>query len=72
MTFQRANPAPFFIKERGTRRKVFKMYKTEWNHHNEEKATCETESYLNRHFPSFLGSTQVPRSLSLFIYPISG
>jgi len=26
-------------KERGTRRKVVKMYKIQWNHHTEEEAT---------------------------------
>ena len=44
-------------KERGTRRKVVKMYKIQWNHHTEDEATWETEDYLNRHFPSFLSST---------------
>ena len=44
-------------KERGTRRKVVKMHKVQWNHHIEEEATWETESYLNQHFPGFLGST---------------
>jgi hypothetical protein len=44
-------------KERGTRRKVVKMYKIQWNHHTEEEVTWETESYLNQHYPSFLNST---------------
>ena len=44
-------------KERGTRRKVVKMYKIQWTHHTEEEATWEMEDYLNRHFPSFLSST---------------
>jgi len=44
-------------KERGTRRKVVKMYKVQWNHHIEEEATWETESYLNQHYPGFLNST---------------
>ena len=43
-------------KERGTRRKVVKMYKIQWNHHTEEEATWETESYLNQHYPGFLDS----------------
>jgi hypothetical protein len=59
-------------KERGTRRKMVKMYKIQWNHHTEEEATWETEDYLNRHFPGFLGST-VGISISIsVIYPISG
>ena len=44
-------------KERGTRRKVVKIYKIQWSHHTEEEATWETEDYLNRHFPGFLSST---------------
>jgi hypothetical protein len=33
-------------KERSTRRKTIRMYKIQWNHHMEEEATWETESYL--------------------------
>ena len=44
-------------KERGTNRKVVKMYKIQWTHHTEEEATWETEDYLNRHFQGFLSST---------------
>ena len=44
-------------KERGTRRKVVKMYKIQLTHRTEEEATWETEDYLNRHFPGFLSST---------------
>jgi hypothetical protein len=33
-------------KERVTRRKTVKMYKILWDHHTEEEATWETESYL--------------------------
>jgi hypothetical protein len=33
-------------KERVTRSKKIKMYKILWNHHTEEEATWETESYL--------------------------
>ena len=44
-------------KERGSRRKVVKMYKIQWNHHTKEEATWETESYLNQQFLGFLGST---------------
>jgi hypothetical protein len=41
-------------KERVTRRKTVKMYKILWNHHTEEEATWETESYLQQNFPTFL------------------
>ena len=44
-------------KERGTRRKVVKMYKIQWTHHTEEEDTWETEDHLNQHFPGFLSST---------------
>ena len=44
-------------KERGTRRKVVKMYKIQWSHHTEEEATWETEDYLNRQYPGFLSFT---------------
>jgi hypothetical protein len=40
-------------KERSTRRKTIKMYKIQWNHHTEEEATWETESYLQHNFPDF-------------------
>ena len=33
------------------------MYKIQWNHHTEEEANWETESYLNQHYPGFLPST---------------
>jgi hypothetical protein len=41
-------------KERFTRRRAVKMYKILWDHHTEEEATWETESYLQRNFPEFL------------------
>jgi hypothetical protein len=44
--------------QRSTQRAVIKMYKIQWNHHTEEEATWETESYLNQTFPGFLGSIQ--------------
>ena len=44
-------------KERGTCRKVVKIYKIQWNHHTEEEATWETEDYLHRHYPDFLKPT---------------
>jgi len=54
-------------KERGSRRKVVKMYKIQWNHHTKEEATWETESNLNRHFPGFLGFA-LGTSISLPVY----
>ena len=44
-------------KERKTRRATVKMYKVQWDHHNEEEATWETEHYLNHNFPGFQNST---------------
>jgi hypothetical protein len=41
-------------KEGVTRRKTVKMYKILWNHHTEEEATWETDSYLQQNFPTFL------------------
>jgi hypothetical protein len=41
-------------KERSTRRETIKIFKIQWDHHTEEEATWETESYLQRNFPSFL------------------
>jgi hypothetical protein len=40
-------------KERSTRRETITMYKIQWNHHTEEEATWETESYLQHNFPDF-------------------
>ena len=61
-------------KERGTRRKVVKIFKIQWSHHTEEEATWETEDYLNRHYPGFLSSTSgiLFFSLPKFNHPISG
>jgi hypothetical protein len=42
------------IKERLTRRRAVKMYKILSDHHTEEEATWETESYLQQNFPDFL------------------
>jgi hypothetical protein len=52
-------------KERSTRRAVIKIYKIQWNHHTEEVATWETESYLNKNFPGFLDSIQGTHLLSV-------
>src|SRR6185295_1561623 len=60
-------------KERGTRRKVVKMYKIQWSHHTEEEATWETEDYLNRHYPGFLSFTSgISLHYLIFNHPISG
>jgi hypothetical protein len=40
-------------KERSTRRETIRMYKIQWNHHTEEEATWETESYLQHNYPNF-------------------
>ena len=49
--------------ERVTRRKVVRMFKIQWNHHSEDEATWETESYINQHFRGFL-----PTHLSTHIF----
>jgi hypothetical protein len=41
-------------KERSVRRETIKMSMIQWNHHTEEEATWETESYLQYNFPDFL------------------
>jgi hypothetical protein len=41
-------------KERVNRRKKIKMYKILWDHHTEEEATWETESYHQQNFLNFL------------------
>jgi hypothetical protein len=41
-------------KERSTRRETVKMFKIQWDHHTEEEATWETESYFQRNFLDFL------------------
>jgi hypothetical protein len=47
-------------KERATRRKTVKMYKILWDHHTEEEATWETESYLQHNFQtSFKANPQI-------------
>jgi hypothetical protein len=43
-------------KERVTRRKIVKMYKILWDHHTEEEAPWEMESYLQQNFPTFLST----------------
>jgi hypothetical protein len=41
-------------KERSTRRETIRIFKIQWNHHTEQEATWETESYLQRNFTDFL------------------
>jgi hypothetical protein len=41
-------------KERSTRAKSIKMYKTQWSNHTEEEATWETEEFLCSNFPDCL------------------
>jgi hypothetical protein len=41
-------------KKRSTRREIVRMFKIQWNHHTEEEATWETESYLQHNFPDFV------------------
>jgi hypothetical protein len=52
-------------KERQTRNQVVKMYKVQWDHCSEEKATWEMEDYLNQHFPGFLPNSEVHISIFL-------
>jgi hypothetical protein len=59
-------------KERSIQKAVIKMYKIQWNHHTEEEATWETESYLNQKFPDFLGSIQGAHFSHLVFIRISG
>jgi hypothetical protein len=40
-------------KERSTRRETIRIFKIQWNHHTEEEATWETESYLQHKFLDF-------------------
>jgi hypothetical protein len=43
-------------KNRTTRRKTLKFYKILWNQHSEDKATWETQDFLDKNFPGFLAS----------------
>jgi hypothetical protein len=43
-------------KDRVTRRRVLKFYKTQWNQHGEDEVTWETQDFLEKNFPSFLAS----------------
>jgi hypothetical protein len=40
-------------KERSTKKETIRILKIQWNHHTEEEATWETESYLQHNFPNF-------------------
>ena len=59
-------------KERSTRREKIKRYKIQWNHHTEEEATWETETYLQRNFPDFLRTNPGTKSFHPFLPVISG
>jgi hypothetical protein len=41
-------------KERVTRSSVVKFYKIQWQHHSEDEATWELESYIVKHYPHLL------------------
>jgi hypothetical protein len=43
-------------KDRVTQRRTLKFYKIQWNQHMEDKATWETQDFLERNFPGFLDS----------------
>ena len=49
-------------KERGTRRKVVKMYKVQWSHHTEEEATWERKIFLIDIIRVFLAPPQLYHS----------
>ena len=55
-------------KERITRREKIKMYKIQWNHHTEEEATWETETYLQRNFPDFHRTNPGTKSFCLYFF----
>jgi hypothetical protein len=41
-------------KERVTRSRVVKFYKIQWQHHSEDEAAWELESYIAKHYPHLL------------------
>ena len=45
-------------KERVTRNKVVKFYEVQWQNHSEDEATWEQESYIFKHYPHLLSSSQ--------------
>jgi hypothetical protein len=55
-------------KERKTRRQTVTMYKIQWSHHTEEKATWETEEYLNTKYLGFLQSRNREFLLPIFFF----
>ena len=42
------------------------MYKIQWNHHTEEEATWEPETYLQRNFPDFLKTNPDTKSFRTY------
>jgi hypothetical protein len=45
-------------KERVTRNNVVKFFKVQWQNHSEDEATWEQESYILKHYPHLLSSSQ--------------
>jgi hypothetical protein len=43
-------------KDRVTRKRTLKFYKVQWNQHEEDEATWETQDFLEKNFPRFLSS----------------
>jgi hypothetical protein len=43
-------------KDRITRKRTLKFYKVQWNQHNKDVATWETQDFLEKTFPRFLAS----------------
>ena len=44
-------------KERVARNRVIKFYKVQWQNHSEGEATWEQESYILKHYPHLLSSS---------------
>jgi hypothetical protein len=47
-------------KDRITQKRTLKFCKVQWNQHNEDEATWETQDFLENHFPRFLASCWGP------------
>jgi hypothetical protein len=52
--------------ERVTRRKVIRMCKVQWSHHNEKEATWEREDELKEDFPQLFSKSFESRDEILF------
>ena len=55
-------------KERSTWMEKVKTYKIQWNHHTEEEATWETETYLQNFFPDFLRTNIGTKSFRPYLF----